>query len=91
LAGYRFDEAANFGDVRVEELPCFFAPSSPRSLFDMMRKSMVRPTYLYERQSQEVQRRIEQTITDEATRALAEGQGRIPWPAFLVSGKKAVG
>jgi ubiquinone/menaquinone biosynthesis C-methylase UbiE len=83
-------EAANFGDVRVEELPCFFAPSSPRSLFDMMRKSMVRATYVYERQSQEVQRRIEQTITDEATKALAEGQGRIPCPAFLVSGKKTV-
>jgi len=84
-------EAAKFVDVRIEEVPCFFAPSSPGLVFDMMRKSMVRATFVYERQSQEVQRRIELAIMDEATKALAAGQGKIPCPAFLVSGTKAIG
>ena len=39
----------------------------------MMRKSMVRATYLYERQTADVQYRIEQAINDEAARALAAG------------------
>jgi len=56
----------------------------------MMRKSMVRATYVYERQSEEVQRRIEQAITDEAAKALAASQGKLSCPAFLVSGKKPV-
>jgi len=84
-------EAANFTDVRIDELPCFYAPGAPSDLFDMMRKSMVRATYVYERQSEEVQRRIEQAIKDEATKALATGQGKIPCPALLVSGTKATG
>jgi ubiquinone/menaquinone biosynthesis C-methylase UbiE len=81
-------EAASFSDVHIEELPSFFAPASPRSLFEMMRNSTVRVTYLFERQTQEVQARIEQTIIDDTMKALAEGAGRIPWPALLISGKK---
>lgn len=81
-------EAAKFTDVRIDELPCFFAPASPSGVFDMMRKSMVRATYLYERQTAEVQRRIERAIKEEAAQALAAGQGKIPCPAFLVSGAK---
>ena len=84
-------EAANFTDVRIDELACFYAPAAPSGLFDMMRKSMVRATYVYERQSAVVQRRIEQAIKDEATKALAAGQGKIPCPALLVSGMKATG
>jgi ubiquinone/menaquinone biosynthesis C-methylase UbiE len=84
-------EAADFTDVRIDELPCFYAPAAPSGLFDMMRKSMVRATYLYERQNEEVQRRIEQAIKDEAAKALAAGQGKIPCPALLVSGTKAPG
>jgi len=84
-------EAAKFKDVRIEELPCVYAPTSPSDLFDMMRKSMVRATYVYERQAADVQRRIEQAITDEAAKALAAGGGKISCPALLVSGTKAIG
>ena len=34
----------------------------------MMRKSMVRATYVYERQTADVQKRIEQAITAEAAK-----------------------
>jgi ubiquinone/menaquinone biosynthesis C-methylase UbiE len=81
-------EAASFSDVHIEELPSFFAPASPRSLFDLMRNGTVRATYVFERQTQEVQSRIEQTIIDDTRKALSEGAGRIPWPALLISGKK---
>ncbi len=81
-------EAAKFTDVRVEEIPCFFAPASPSEVFDMMRKSMVRATYLYERQTGDVQHRIERDIKDEAAKALAAGNGKISCPAFIVSGAK---
>lgn len=84
-------EAGSFSDVHIEELPSFFAPASPRSLFDMMRNSVVRATYVFERQTQDVQSRIEQAIIYDATKALAEGAGRIPCPALLVSGKKPAG
>src|SRR5262249_43456432 len=83
-------EAAKFTDVRVDELPSFYAPSSPNDVFDMMLKSMVRPTYVYERQTVDVQHRIKQGIRDEAAKALAAGQGKIPSPAFVVSGAKAI-
>src|SRR5262249_39101370 len=82
-------EAARFEAVRIEEIACFFAPGSPGAVFDMMRKSMVRATYVYERQSKDVQDRIERTITDAAAKALANGQGKIPCPALLVSGTKS--
>jgi SAM-dependent methyltransferase len=81
-------EAAKFSDVRIEEIPCVYAPTSPTDVFDMMRKSMVRATYLYERQTPAVQQRIEQAITDEAAKALAQGQGKIACSAFVVSGMK---
>ena len=81
-------EAAKFSGVRIEEIPCFYAPTSPGDLFEMMRKSMVRATYVYERQTPAVQHRIEQTIKDEAAKALAAGQGKIACPAFIVSGTK---
>jgi ubiquinone/menaquinone biosynthesis C-methylase UbiE len=84
-------EAAKFTDVRIDEIPCFYAPVSPDEVFDMMRKSMVRATYIYERQTVDVQHRIEQAIKDEATKALVAGQGKILCPAFLVSGTKATG
>jgi ubiquinone/menaquinone biosynthesis C-methylase UbiE len=84
-------EAAKFTDVQIDELPCFFAPASPSDVFDMMRKSMVRATYVYEHQTADVQRRIEQAIKDEAAAALAAGQGKIPCPALLVRGTKATG
>jgi hypothetical protein len=57
-------EAAKFKDVRIEELPYFFSPTSPSDVFDMMCKSMVRATYVYDRQAADVQRRIEQTIEE---------------------------
>jgi ubiquinone/menaquinone biosynthesis C-methylase UbiE len=82
-------EAAKFTDVRLDELPCFFAPSLPGDVFDMMRKSMVRATYVYERQAADVQHRIEQAIKDDAAKALESGHGKIPCPAFLVSGAKS--
>jgi len=82
-------EAAKFSDVQIEEAPCVYAPESPTSVFDMMRKSMVRATYLYERQTPEIQRRIESAIIDEATKALAAGGGKIQCPAFIVSGAKS--
>lgn len=81
-------EAAKFSGVRIDELPCFFAPSSAGDVFEMMRKSMVRATYVYERQTPDVRRRIEHAIKDEAAKALAAGHGKIPCPAFLVSGAK---
>jgi ubiquinone/menaquinone biosynthesis C-methylase UbiE len=84
-------ESAKFSDVRIDEVPCFYAPTSPSAVFDMMRKSMVRATYVYERQTEDVQKRIEQAITEEATKALAAGRGKIPCPAFVVSGTKAFG
>jgi ubiquinone/menaquinone biosynthesis C-methylase UbiE len=84
-------EAAKFTDVRIEEIPCFYAPTSASGVLEMMRKSMVRATYVYERQTPEVQHRIEQAIKDEAAKALAAGQGKIPCPAFIVSGTKRTG
>jgi ubiquinone/menaquinone biosynthesis C-methylase UbiE len=81
-------EAAGFGNVRIDEIACFFAPASPNGVFDMMRKSMVRATYVFERQTPEVQHRIEQAIKDETIKALAEGHGKIPCPAFVVSGTR---
>jgi len=39
-------EAAKFTDVRIDELPCFFGPASPSGVFGLMRKSMVRATYV---------------------------------------------
>jgi ubiquinone/menaquinone biosynthesis C-methylase UbiE len=83
-------EAAKFTDVQIDELPCFFAPASPSDVFDMMRKSMVRATYVYERQTADLQRRIEQAIKDEAALALAAAHGKIPCAAFLVRGTKAI-
>jgi ubiquinone/menaquinone biosynthesis C-methylase UbiE len=83
-------ESAKFSDVRIDEIPCFYAPASPGAVFDMMRKSMVRATYVYERQTTDVQERIERAITEEATKALAAGRGKIPCPAFVVSGTKAI-
>jgi ubiquinone/menaquinone biosynthesis C-methylase UbiE len=84
-------EAAKFKDVRIDELACFFAPTSATDVSNMMRKSMVRATYVYEQQTADVQHRIEQAITNEAARALADGQGEISCPAFLVSGMKPSG
>jgi ubiquinone/menaquinone biosynthesis C-methylase UbiE len=84
-------EAGKFTQVRIDELPCFFAPASPSDVFDMMRRSMVRPSYVYERQAPQVQRRIEQAIKDEAAIAVAAGQGKIPCPAFVVRGTKPDG
>jgi ubiquinone/menaquinone biosynthesis C-methylase UbiE len=81
-------EAAKFSDVRIDELPCSLTPASPSGVFDMMRKSMVRATYVYERQTPDVQRRIEQAIKDETAKALAADQGKIPCSAFLASGMK---
>jgi ubiquinone/menaquinone biosynthesis C-methylase UbiE len=81
-------EAGEFSEVHIDELSCCFAPASPADVFDMMRNSMVRPSYVYERQTVEVQRRIEQAIKDEAAIALAAGGGKIPCPALLVSGAK---
>jgi ubiquinone/menaquinone biosynthesis C-methylase UbiE len=81
-------EAGKFTEVRIDEIPCCFAPASPGDVFDMMRNSMVRPAYVYERQTADVQRRIEQAIRDEAAIALAAGGGKIPCPALLVSGVK---
>jgi ubiquinone/menaquinone biosynthesis C-methylase UbiE len=81
-------EAAKFSDVRVDELPCSLTPASPSGVFDMMRKSMVRATYVYERQTPDVQRRIEQAIKDETAKALAVHQGKIPCSAFVASGMK---
>lgn len=82
-------EAAKFKDVPIEERLCFFSPTSPSDVFDMMRKSMVaRPD---DRQATDVRRCIEQTIKDEAAKALAEGGGKIPCPALLFSGTKAIG
>jgi len=49
-------EAAKFTDVHIDEVPCFYAPSSPDGMFDLMRKSMVRATYVYERQTPDTQR-----------------------------------
>ena len=84
-------DAAGFSDVRIEEVASFFAAASPDGVFDMMRKSTVRSTYVYDRQSPEVQRRIEQAIRDEAGKALAAGGGKIPCPALLVSGTRPGG
>jgi len=84
-------EAATFTDVRIEELPCFFASTSQGDLFEIMRKSTVRATYVYDRQSPEMQSRIEQALKDEGAKALAADRGRIPCPALLVSGTKANG
>jgi ubiquinone/menaquinone biosynthesis C-methylase UbiE len=81
-------EAGKFTEVRIDELPCCFAPASPGDVFDMMRNSMVRPSYVYERQTAEVQRRIEQAIKDAAAIALTAGGGKIACPALLVSGAK---
>jgi ubiquinone/menaquinone biosynthesis C-methylase UbiE len=83
-------EAAKFTDVRIDELPCFFASSSSDNVFDMMRKSMVRATYVYERQTADVQNRIEAAIKAAAAKALADGQGKIACPAFVVSGMKTI-
>lgn len=55
-------EAAKFTDVKIEEVPSYFAAPSPETVFDFMRKSMVRSTYMYDRSSSDVQRRIEQGI-----------------------------
>jgi len=77
-----FMEAANFTDVRINELPCSFAPSSPTGLFDMMHKSMVRAAYVFDRQSKDVQLRIEKAMAIEAARVLAEDQGKIACHAF---------
>ena len=84
-------DAAGFTDIRTEEVPSFFAAASPDAVFDMMRKSTVRSTYVYDRQTPEMQLRIEQAIRDEAARALAAGGGKIPSPALLVSGTKRGG
>jgi ubiquinone/menaquinone biosynthesis C-methylase UbiE len=84
-------EAARFENVRIEEVFCFFAPTSPSAVFEMMRKSMVRATYVYDRQSAEVKDRIEQAINAEAAKALADGQGKISCPALIVSGTKVAG
>ncbi len=81
-------EAASFIEVRVDELPCSFAPSSPSGLFEMMHKSMVRAAHVYDRQSNDVQRRIQQAMSIEAAKALVEGQGKIACNALLVTGTK---
>jgi len=84
-------EAANFSDVKIEEVPSYFAAPSPETVFDFMRKSMVRSTYVYDRSSSDVQRRIEQGIKDAAAEALVAGEGKIACPSLLVSGSKTSG
>jgi ubiquinone/menaquinone biosynthesis C-methylase UbiE len=84
-------EAATFTDVRTEEIPCFYEAASPADVFDMMRKSTVRSTYVYDRQTADVQRRIEQAIKEAAADVLAAGGGKIACPAMLVSGIKTSG
>jgi ubiquinone/menaquinone biosynthesis C-methylase UbiE len=82
-------EAATFTDVETEELPCFYAPVSSDSIFELMRKSMVRATYVYDRQSPEIQSCIEQALKEEGAKALAAGGGRISCTAMLVRGTRA--
>jgi ubiquinone/menaquinone biosynthesis C-methylase UbiE len=82
-------EAATFTNVSIEELTCSFAASSPDDIFEAMRKSTVRASYVFARQSPEVQRRIEQALKEEGARELAVDGGRVPCAALLVSGVKA--
>jgi hypothetical protein len=62
--------------LRIEELPCFYAPAAPGSLFDMMRKSMVRATYVYGRQSEEV---VRAQFRVQPSSSLARRQS-VKWP-----------
>ena len=82
-------EAARFTDVKIEEIPSYFAAPSPETVFEFMRKSMVRSTYVYDRSAPDVQRSIEQGIKDAAAEALVAGEGKIACPSLLISGRKA--
>jgi SAM-dependent methyltransferase len=82
-------EAAKFTNVRIEEIASYFAAASPETVFDFMRKSMVRSTYVYDHSPPDVQHRIEQGIKEAAAEALAAGGGKIACPCLLVSGSKA--
>ena len=81
-------DATGFADGRIEEVPCFFTPTSRGEIFDFMRKCTVRPAYLYDRQSPDKQREIEKALTEAGEKAMAAGGGKIACPALLVSGIK---
>ena len=81
-------DAARFTEVSIDEIPSYFAAASSEIVFDFMRKSMVRATYIYDHSPPDVQNRIEQGIKDAAAEALAAGGGRIACPSLLVSGIK---
>ena len=48
-----------------------------------------RSTYVYDRSSSDVKRRIEQGIKDAAAEALVTGGDKIACPSLLISGSKA--
>jgi SAM-dependent methyltransferase len=81
-------EAATFTDVKAEELPFSYTPSSPDEVFQLMRRSMVRATYVYDRQPPETQSVIERALKDAGAEAMAAGGGKIACAAMMVSGRK---
>jgi SAM-dependent methyltransferase len=81
-------DAATFADVRVSEIPSDFEPTSPLEVVDFMRKCTVRAAHLYDRQTPERQLEIDDALTKAAASAMAEGGGKIPCPALLVTGVK---
>ena len=81
-------DAGRFTGVEITEVACDFELLAPADMLEFMKKCAVRPVYIFERQTPEVQARIEQALLDEGARAIAQDGGRMACPILLVSGVK---
>lgn len=83
-------DAAGFAEVRAEELPCRYKASSPDAVLEFMQKCAPRASYVYDRQTPEVQEQIKSALLDAGEQAMAEDGGNIPCPAILLVGRKGL-
>lgn len=79
-------DAARFADVKIDEIPTHFTARAPGDVLEFMRKCALRAIYIFDRQSPEVQAKIETALLKEGAKAVTENAGRIACPSLLVSG-----
>lgn len=80
--------AARFADVRIEEVATHFTASAPGDVLEFMRRCALRAIYVFDRQSPDMQSRIEDALLEEGAKAMAGDGGRIACPSLLVTGTK---
>jgi SAM-dependent methyltransferase len=74
---------AGFRDTQIREVPQTLRASSPDALFDTLMRGGVRVSAILNAQTQEELALIQQTIHEETSRYVSEGEVRIPMPCVL--------